>query len=77
MELTEYGARCTVCNIVMKSKKPSNLKEHIDSKTHKRNADKISWVCAANTQNIADRSSLLDTRSHTTNSEVQINIEQF
>jgi uncharacterized protein with PIN domain len=42
MELTEFGARCTVCNIVIKSKKPSNLKEHIDSKTHKKNTDRIS-----------------------------------
>ena len=41
LELTEDGARCTVCNIAMKSKKPSNLKEHIESKTHRKNADKM------------------------------------
>ena len=41
MELTEGGARCTTCNIVMKSKKPSNLKEHIESKTHKKNILKM------------------------------------
>ena len=49
LELTENGARCTVCSIVMKSKKPSNLKEHIDSKTHRKNAEQFHQVGVANT----------------------------
>lgn len=39
MEPSEGGTRCTVCNIEMKSKKPSNLKEHIESKIHRKNAE--------------------------------------
>jgi len=41
MEPAEDGTRCAVCNITMKSKKPSNLKEHIDSKIHRKNVERI------------------------------------
>ena len=47
MEPSESGTRCTVCNIVMKSKKPSNLKEHIESKIHRKNAERISQVAGS------------------------------
>ena len=37
-------AKCTICNITMKSKKPSNLKDHIGSKAHRKNVEKVGKI---------------------------------